>query len=257
MEHELDVLAIGTHPDDLEISCGGTLIHLANLGHRTGAVDLTRGELGTRGSAEIRHLETAAANQVLQLLVRENLGIPDGDIENTLENRLRLIRVIRRHRPRLLLIPYWEERHYDHVRASLLASEAAFQAGLPKIDTGQEAFRPYRVLFYAGRPSFRPSFVVDISEVFEEKMKAILSYRSQFHQEPAVESAGSGQPKKEPHTMISTPYALETLATMCRYYGAMIGARYGEPFLMREPLELRDPVSFFREFPDSKQAHLF
>lgn len=249
-------MAVGTHPDDLEITCGGTLILLASRGHRVGAADLTAGELGTRGSREIRLQETAAANRILKVCVRENLGIPDGDIENNLENRLRVIRLIRRHRPRLLLIPYWEERHYDHVRASLLLAEAAFQSGLPKIDTGQESFRPYRTLFYQGRIGFRPSFVVDISETFEAKMQAILSYGSQFH------NAGeSGEPQihaqTQTQTMISTPYALEVMETMCRYYGAMIGARYGEPFVLREPLEIRDPVDFFREFPDTKQAHLF
>jgi bacillithiol biosynthesis deacetylase BshB1 len=251
MEEPLDVLAVGTHPDDLEIACGGTLILLANQGHRVGAVDLTRGELGTRGSADLRSQETAAANRFLKVCMRENLGIPDGDIQNIPENRLRLIRVIRQYRPRLLLVPYWEERHYDHVHASYLAAQAAFQSGLPKIETGQESFRPFRVLFYASRIAFRPSFVVDVSGTFEDKMQAIRSYRSQFHNpEPA------GLPG-EPHTMISTPYALEALETMCRYYGAMIGARYGEPFLLREPLEVPDPVAFFRQFPDTRQAHLF
>ena len=261
MEESLDVLAVGTHPDDLEIACGGTLILLANRGHRVGAVDLTRGELGTRGSSELRTEETAAANRILKVCMRENLGLPDGDIDNSLENRLRLIRVIRQCRPRLLLAPYWEERHYDHVHASHLVAQAAFQSGLPKIETGQESFRPFRVLFYVSRMAFRPSFVVDISETFEAKMQAIRSYRSQFHNSgPGFLSRGvGGQPglPGEPQTLISTPYALEALETLCRYYGAMIGARYGEPFLLREPLELLDPVTFFGEFPETKQAHLF
>jgi LmbE family N-acetylglucosaminyl deacetylase len=232
MPDSLDVLAIGTHPDDLEICCGGTLIHLANLGYRIGAADLTRGELGTRGSAELRAQETADSNKILKLCVRENLGIPDGDIQNTKENRLRVIRLIRSHRPRLIFVPYWEERHYD------------------RIDTGQESFRPYRTIFYAGRIGFRPSFVVDITAEFEAKMEAIKSYRSQFHNESSAK-------QNEPHTMISTSYALEALETMCRYYGAMVGARYGEPFLLRESVELSDPVKFFRDFPNDKQAHLF
>lgn len=205
MQESLDILAVGTHPDDLEITCGGTLILLAERGHRVGAADLTAGELGTRGSAEIRARETAEASRILKVGVRENLGIPDGNIENTIENRLRVIRLIRKHRPRLLLIPYWEERHYDHVRASRLLAEAAFQSGLPKIATGQESFRPYRTLYYQGRIGFRPSFVVDISDTFDAKMQAIRSYRSQFH----VDS-GSSQPvgaDAEPQTMISTAYA--------------------------------------------------
>ena len=255
-QKSLDILAIGTHPDDLELCCGGTLIKLSKQGHRVGALDLTRGELGTRGTSDIRARETIAANQHLKLSVRENLGIPDGDIENSLDNRLKLIRAIRQHRPRLLLIPYWEERHYDHVRASLLASEAAFQSGLSKIDTGQANFRPFRTLFYAGRITFRPSFVVDVTETFDAKMRAIRSYRSQFHNEGKA-GASQNRATKQPSTMISTPYALEVIETMCRYYGAMIGARYGEPFMLREGLELRDPVAFFGNFPDDKQAHLF
>jgi bacillithiol biosynthesis deacetylase BshB1 len=251
MEEALDVLAVGTHPDDLEVACGGTLILLANRGHRVGAVDLTRGELGTRGSSELRTQETAAANRILKVCMRENLGLPDGNIDNNLKNRMSLIRLIRQCRPRLLLAPYWEERHYDHVHASHLVAQAAFQSGLPKIETGQESFRPFRVLFYVSRIAFRPSFVVDISETFEGKMQAIRSYRSQFHNSEQAGLSG------EPQTLLSTPYALEALETLCRYYGAMIGARYGEPFLLREPLELLDPVTFFGEFPDTKQAHLF
>ena len=250
MKQTLDVLAFGTHPDDLELCCGGTLLLLANRGYRIGAVDLTRGELGTRGSEKIRAQETTAATELLKLCLRENLGIPDGHIEKSQENRLRVIRVLRQYRPRLVLAPYWEERHYDHVHASHLVAEAAFYSGLAKIETGQESFRPYRVLFYVGRMGFRPSFVVDISETFETKMRAIRSYRSQFH-------GGGDEESGAPQTLISTPLALEVFETVARYYGAMIGARYGEPFWMREALELRDLVEFFREFPDSKQAHLF
>ena len=267
MKHDLDVLAFGTHPDDLEIACGGTLLLLANRGHRVGAVDLTRGELGTRGSEKIREKEAAAAGEILKLQVRENLGIPDGGIEKTRENLLRVIRVIRQYRPRLLLSPYWEERHYDHVHASQLVAEAAFYSGLAKIETGQESFRPYRVLYYMSRIGYRPSFVVDISEVFEAKMRALRCYRSQFHTgangddsedpETQPETQADTRPDTPPDTMISTPYALEALEAAWRYYGAMIGARYGEPFLLREALELRDPVSFFREFPDTRHAHLF
>ena len=251
MKQSLDVLAFGTHPDDLELACGGTLLLLADKGHRVGGVDLTRGELGTRGDEDIRAKEAAAAAQVLKLCLRENLGIPDGRIEKSQENIVRVIRMIRRYRPRLVLAPYWEERHYDHVHASELVAEAAFYSGLAKIETGQESFRPFRVLFYAGRISFRPSFVVDISETFAAKMRAIRCYRSQFHS-----GEEEGDPA-EPQTLLSTPYALEVFETMARHYGAMIGARYGEPFWMREALELPDLVEFFREFPDSKQAHLF
>ena len=252
MDQPLVVLAFGAHPDDIELCCGGTVILLANRGYRVGAVDLTRGELGTRGTEEIRAKETAAASNILKVCFRENLGIPDGHIENNQENVLRVIRAIRQHRPRLVLAPHWEERHYDHVHASYLVAEACFYSGLAKIETGQESYRPFRVLFYVGRMGFnRPSFIVDISETFGEKMRAVRTYRSQFHRGAEEETTN------EPETFISTPYALEVFETMARYYGAMIGAQYGEPFLVREAIELRDPVAFFQEFPDTRLPYLF
>jgi N-acetylglucosamine malate deacetylase 1 len=245
------MLAIGAHPDDLEIACGGTLIQLSRKGYRIGAADLTRGELGTRGTAQIRARETAAATRILGLALRVNLGIPDGNIELSQENLAAVIRLIRQHRPRLVLAPYWQERHYDHVHASQLVSEAAFYSGLAKIETGQESFRPFRVLYYVSRMEFTPSLVVDISDAFEAKMKAIRCYRSQFY-------SGESAPRStEPETMISTPLALEVMETITRHYGAMIGARHGEPFVAREALEVNDPVAFFAALPDSRQAHLF
>ena len=247
----LDVLAFGTHPDDLEISCGGTLRLLSARGYRVGAVDLTRGELGTRGSAETRERESAAASRVMGLAFRENLKLPDGGIEITRENLRAVIQVIRRHRPRLVLAPYWEERHPDHVHASRLVSEAAFYSGLPKIDTGTESFRPFRILYYVSRIEFTPSFVVDITSAFDAKVEAIRCYRTQFHHGRTKAAPG------ERETLLSTPLAMEVFETISRYYGAMIGTRHGEPFLMRETLEIDDPVEFFRGFPDDRQAHLF
>lgn len=247
----LDILAFGTHPDDLEIACGGTLIALARKGYRVGAADLTRGERGTRGSAALRARETAAATTVLGLSLRVNLGIPDGNIELSQENLMAVIRLLREHRPRLVFAPYWLERHYDHVHASQLVSEAAFYSGLAKIETDEAAFRPFRILYYMSRIEFKPSFVVDISDTFADRTKALQCYRSQFHQENSAPRA------QEAETMISTPLALEVFETMTRYYGAMIGARHGEPFVVREALEINDPVDFFRAFPDSRQAHLF
>ncbi|MBI3895601.1 MAG: bacillithiol biosynthesis deacetylase BshB1 [Acidobacteria bacterium] len=251
MEQPLDILAFGAHPDDIELCCGGTLILLANRGYRVGAADLTRGELGTRGTEEIRAKESLAASKILRVCVRENLGIPDGHIENNQENLLRVIRLLRQYRPRLVLVHHWEERHYDHVHASHLVAEACYYSGLAKIETGQESFRPFRALFYAGRVAFHPSFIVDISETFAEKMQAVRAHRSQFHRGVEEETA------VEPETFISTPYALEVFETKARYYGAMIGAKFGEPFAMREAIELRDPVAFFREFPDTRLPHLF
>ena len=247
----LDVLAFGTHPDDLEIACGGTLILLGRKGYRVGAADLTRGELGTRGTSESRAREAAAASRALGLAMRVNLGIPDGNIETTPENLVAVIRLIRQHRPRLVLAPYWEERHPDHVHASRLISEAAFYAGLARLETSEPSFRPFRVLYYVSRIEYTPSFVVDISPVFEARVEAIRCYRSQFHHGKAEYGA------TEAATLLSTPLALDVFETITRYYGAMIGARHGEPFLMRETMEVSDPVAFFRAFPDDRQAHLF
>ncbi len=246
-----DVLAFGTHPDDLEITCGGTLILLARKGYRIGAVDLTRGELGTRGSAETRARETQAANRILKLAFRVNLGLPDGNIELSQENLLSVIRVIREHRPRLIFAPYWEERHFDHVHASNLVSEAAFYSGLAKIKTDQPPCRPFRVAYYVGRIGFRPSFVVDISATYKRKIKALECYQTQFH-------SGKKQPGSSgPATLISTQYAMSVFETLTRYYGAMIGVPHGEPFLLREPLEIDDPVAHFGQFPPDRNAHLF
>jgi len=259
----VDVLAFGTHPDDLEITCAGTLLLLRQKSWRIGAVDLTRGELGTRGSAATRARETAAANRILKLEFRGNLGIPDGKIELTRKNLFAVIRQMRKHRPWLVLAPYWEERHYDHVHASRLISEAAFYSGLSKLDTGQPAWRPFRVLYYLGRIEMRPSFVVDITDTFSEKMKALRCYSTQVHsgtvqkKMPGREQGSSTMSSTMSPTMISTPYAMQVFETMSRYYGAMIGAEHGEPFVVREALELQDPVEYFQQFSADRQAHLF
>jgi bacillithiol biosynthesis deacetylase BshB1 len=252
----VDVLAFGTHPDDIEITCAGTLLKLRRLGWRIGAVDLTRGELGTRGSAEIRAKETAEANRILRPVFRVNLGIPDGNIALDQENLLMVIQQIRQHRPRLILAPHWEERHYDHVHASRLISEAAFYSGLPKIETGPPAWRPFRVLYYLGRVGVQPSFVVDISETFTDKMKALRCYSTQVHRGGSAKLA-RGARSAGPATLISTPYAMQVFETLTRYYGAMIGTAHGEPFVVREALELADPVEYFNSFPSDRQAHLF
>lgn len=254
--HGVDVLAFGTHPDDLEITCAGTLLRLRESGWRVGAVDLSRGELGTRGSADTRARETSAANRILQLAFRVNLGIPDGNIDLSQENLTAVMREIRRHRPWLVLAPHWEERHYDHVHASRLVSEAAFYSGLPRIETGQPAWRPFRVLYYLGRIGVKPSFVVDVSATFQRKMKALRCYSTQ------VDAGGSRKARREaataaPQTLISTPYAMQVFETLSRYYGAMIGAAHGEPFVVREALEIQDPVEYFLGFPHARQAHLF
>lgn len=234
----LDVLAFGAHPDDVELTCAGTLIKLGRRGYRTGVVALTAGELGTRGTAEIRARESAEAARIMGVSERQTLGLPDGDLNVTPERKHLVIEVIRAFRPRIVLAPYWEDRHPDHANGGRLVLESCFFAGLKKIDTGQEAFRPNRVLFYPSRYEFRPSFIVDISDSHEQKLEAIRAYRSQFHR------AGEDV-RDEETTNISRPGFLDAIVARARQYGSYIGVDFGEPFLVREPLRLDDPVAFF------------
>jgi bacillithiol biosynthesis deacetylase BshB1 len=235
---QLDVLAFGAHPDDIELTCAGAIIKLGAMGYRTGVIALTRGELGTRGAPEIRAREFEAAGKIMGLSLHKMLDLPDGNIEVTMENKLKVIREIRAYRPRVVLAPYWVVRHPDHGHASDLIREAAFFAGLKKIDTGQEAFRPYKVIYYAERFEFQPSFIVDISEHHEKKIAAIQAYQSQFHN-PEKRKYGDEE------TNISRPEFLEAIITRDRQYGSYIGVKFGEPFLVREPMRLDDPVAFF------------
>ena len=236
----LDALAFGAHADDTELSCGGTLIKLAGMGYKTGVVALTRGETATRGSAEIRAREFAKAAEVMGLAAHKMLDIPDGRVEVTWENKLKIIAEIRAHRPRIVFAPYWVDRHPDHENASQLVRASAYLAGLKKIETGQEAFRPVKLVFCQGRFEFAPSFVVDITDAHAQKMNAIRAYESQFHRPDQPESAAaSGE------TLIGRPEFLEHIEARDRRYGAQIGARYGEPFLVREALKVDDPVAFF------------
>jgi len=256
----LDALAFGAHADDVEICCGGTLIKLGALGYRTGAVALTRGEMGTRGSAETRAREFDAAAAIMGLAAHAMLDIPDARVEVTWENKLKVIAVIRAYRPRIVFAPYWIERHPDHEQASRLVRESAYLAGLRKIDTGQEAYRPDQVVFFQGRYEFAPSFIVDTTAAHARKMDAIRAYRSQVHRPDAggpspakppargAEAGGAGisapSSPAEPETLISRPEFLEAIEIRDRRWGSLIGAGYGEPFFVRDPLRVDDPVAF-------------
>ncbi|MCX6572475.1 MAG: bacillithiol biosynthesis deacetylase BshB1 [Candidatus Aminicenantes bacterium] len=235
---DLDALAFGAHADDVELGCGGTLIKLAELGHRTGIAVLTRGEMATRGSAEIRTGEFTSAAGIMGLAVHQMLDIPDGRVERTWENKLKIIGVLRAHRPKIVFAPYWVDRHPDHEEASCLVRQAAYLSGLKKIETGDPPFRPHKVIYYQTRFEFTPSFIVDISGVHERKMKAIRAYGSQFHR-PGQAGPGSEE------TLIGRPEFLATIETRDRHSGAQIGVMFGEPFLVREALKLDDPVGFF------------
>ena len=239
----LDVLALAAHPDDVELCAGGTMCLLARQGYRTGVVDFTRGELGTRGTPEGREREAAAAAEVLGLAARENLGIPDGDIQNTRENQLRVIRAVRRHRPAVVLTTAETVRHPDHGDATRLSVDALFYAGLAKIETTdddgapQEPWRPHHVLHYMQALDFEPTFVVDVSDVWDQRMDALLAFESQFYQ------GGEGE-GDEPETYISNPGFLQWVEARARVYGYRIGATYGEPFLYRHgPVGVSDLVA--------------
>jgi len=222
---KLDVLAIGAHPDDVELSCGGTIIKLAKQGRQVGVLDLTDGELGTRGTREIRAREAAQASRAMGIEVRESLGLPDGSIEVNMVNRLKLIQLIRKYQPEVLLFPHWHERHPDHEKAHSLCREAWFYAGLSKIETKQDGvsqhpFRPRKYYHYMQTYEFVPSFIVDITEVYDLRVEAVRAFKSQFFS--AEES--------EPETFLSSPEFLEMLRTRFEYYGNRIGTKYGEPF---------------------------
>ncbi len=235
---KLDAIAFGAHPDDVELGCGGTIIKLGAQGYATGVVALTRGEMGTRGTAEIRAQEFAAAAGVMGVSVHKALDMPDGRVESNWENKLKVIREIRTHRPRIVFAPYWVARHPDHEAASQIVREASYLAGLKKLDTGQDAHRPFKVLFYQSRFEFSPSFVVDISSAHDKKLEAIRSYGSQFDS-PNRADYGADE------TLISRPDFIQRIETRDRQYGTYIGVKFGEPFLVRETLRIDDPVEFF------------
>lgn len=250
MSSSIDFLAFGAHPDDIELGCAGTLIKLAQQGYRTAAVTLTHGEAGTRGTPEIRRKEFAEAAQLLHVSVHRQLDMPDGAIEETYENKLKLVRTIRELRPRLVATVHWETRHPDHIHASNLAREAAMIAGLKNLPKGKneresgelgEPWRPLRVLYFPERYEVPPSFIVDISAVFEQKMRAIRAHESQFHG-PNMAKFGAEQ------TVLTKPEFLEFIETKNRCWGAMIGAKYGEAFVVREPVRLDDPIKAFGEW---------
>ena len=227
----ITVLAVAAHRDDVELTCGGTLLRAAAAGHTTGIVDLTAGEMGTRGSAELRAEEAARAARVLGVSVRENLGLPDAGIVNTPETRLELARVIRRLTPHIVIAPALMGRHPDHRESGMLVRDACFLAGLAKIDPATRRHRPFKVIHCVTyREDFsKPTFVVDVSEVFEKKIEAIRCYASQFE---GVTQAGEVYPNGEP--------LFDVVRHHAAHYGSMIRTKYGEPFFTYETMRVDD-----------------
>jgi len=219
----VDVLAIAAHRDDVEQTCAGTLLRMESLGLRTGILDLTRGEGGTRGTTEDREREAAEAARILRVAWRQALDIPDSRVENSYENRLKIVQVLRALRPRIVVLPYWQGRHPDHYTASILGYEACFLSGLSKLETGGTPFRPFKILYASLYADVRPTFVVDITAFAEQRFASLMAYRSQY----ADQSSGSGLFVPE-HEIRERTFAL------ARHYGLLAGVRYAEPFVQKE-----------------------
>ena len=228
----LDILAIAAHPDDIEQTCGGTLIRMAEAGYRTGALDLTAGDMGTRGTPEERIAESEIAGRHMLLAWRGNLRMPDARLENSLPARMTLAVKIRELKPRVVIIPYWQARHPDHYRTGEMGYEACFLAGLKKLDPYSEPHRPFKIVYSSIYADVKPSFIVDISAQFDRRMAALLSYTSQYG---AVDDATGLFPSEQE--------IRERLGAIARFYGNQIGVRYGEPFVVKEAMEIRDLVA--------------
>lgn len=240
---KLNVLAFGVHPDDVELSCAGVLISEKKQGQSTGIVDITRGELGTRGTADTRKQEAADSASILQVDVRDNLGLADGFFQNDAFHQMAVIAAIRKYQPDILLCNATEDRHPDHGRAASLVSEAAFLSGLRKIETthaddiAQQEWRPKYVLHYIQDRFLQPDFVYDITGAFDQKLEAIKAFKTQFN----------STDNKEPQTYISTPDFLESVINRSKMFGKMIGVKYAEGFTSQKMIGIRSFDALIKE----------
>jgi bacillithiol biosynthesis deacetylase BshB1 len=230
---KLDILVLPVHPDDAELGCGGTILKHIQLGHKVGIADLTRGELGTRGSAEIRDQEAAKAAEILGLAVRDNLGLPDGFFTNTQEYQLKVIAAIRKYQPAIVITNAYHDRHPDHGRANELVEASAFLSGLRRVETFdngelQEPWRPSQLLHFIQDRYIKPDIIVDVTEFWDKKIESVYAYASQFHNPDYNED--------EPQTYISAPDFIEQIKGRGREFGKNINAKYGEGFTSRKLL---------------------
>jgi bacillithiol biosynthesis deacetylase BshB1 len=228
----LDLLAIAAHPDDVEQTCGGTLLRMAEAGYQTAIIDLTAGDMGTRGSPEIRVSESAEAAKILKVSHRENLHFPDARLENSMAGRMTLAQRVRELRPRTVILPYWEGRHPDHYRTAELGYEACFLAGLRKLDQYTEPHRPYKIIYSSVYANVIPTFVVDVTSYFQRRMDSLLAYRSQY-------GDGSNGAALFP----DEAEIRDRLSATARFYGNLIGVKYGEPFVVKETMRVDDVVA--------------
>jgi bacillithiol biosynthesis deacetylase BshB1 len=232
---KVDVLAFGAHPDDIELGCGGTLLRLQSKGYKIGMVDMTRGEKGTRGTADDRDREAANALKVLGFSFRENLDLGDQHLRDSHDRRVKVVECIRRHKPRLVLTHYPEDRHPDHEGAGKLVKQAMFLSGAGGFEAEGELHVPRRLLYWISHWVFEPNFFVDITDFYDHKLKAAHCYKSQFF-DPA---------STEPKTFISSPEFWDILEARYRYVGTKVGVKYAEGFIVRDKFLVDDPVQQF------------
>lgn len=229
----LDILAMAAHPDDVEQTCGGTLIRMAEMGYRTGVLDFTAGDMGTRGTPQQRIEESHVAAKHMLAAWRGNMRFPDARLDNSLPARMTLVGEIRRLRPRVVILPYWEGRHPDHYKCGEIAYESCFLSGLAKMDEGESVpHRPFKVIYSSMYANVVPSFVVDITRQFERRMDALFAYESQYGDQ--ADASGLFPKQQE---------IRERLSAIARYYGNLIGAKYGEPFIVKEMIRVEDVVA--------------
>jgi bacillithiol biosynthesis deacetylase BshB1 len=235
MNETVDIIFFGAHADDIELSCGGTAAKSVKDGLRIGIIELTRGEMGTRGTPQTRKRESQNAAKILGATFREQLDFGDGNLQTGREQELQIIEVVRRHRPKLVIAPWPDDRHPDHTRTGRIVTEASFYAGLRSLRTDLPEHRPQAVLYYLQNYMVPPSLVVDVSKHWKTKMRAIAAYKSQFH-----------DPKsKEPATFISDPKFLEMIEARGKHFGALIGTAYGEAFVTKQPPKIDDVLSAY------------
>ena len=235
MAEQVDIIFFGAHPDDVELSAGGTVAKYAAAGVRVGIVDLTCGEMGTRGTPQTRKREAASAARVLGATFRTQLDFQDGNLQTGREQELELIDLLRAHRPRVVFAPFPDDRHPDHTRTGRIVTEASFYAGLKSLEREDDAHRPQTVIYYLQNYMVQPSFVVDVTKGWKTKMRAVAAFKSQFH-----------DPKsKEPNTFISDPKFLDMIAARGRHFGALIGTEFGEAFVTKQPPRIDDVIGAY------------
>ena len=235
-ENKIDVIAFSPHPDDAEMGCGGLLLKLKDKGYKTGIIDLTRAELSTNGNLKIREGETKKASEILGLDIRENLELEDANIINDFNSRLKVINILRKYKPDLVLVPFWKDRHPDHENSYKLLKDSIFISGLKKFKTSLDAYRPYLVMCYMLHYEFKPSFIVDISEYYDRKSKAVAAYKSQFYSDF----------KKEVTTHIASKYFFDIINSRHQCSGLKIRTGYGEPYYIESDIKIDDPLEFFK-----------